>query len=127
MTPRILVLPPPALYARLFPPAMDAALRTLGEVTFHEREANLTSDELAAVIGALRCRHDRLGIADVYRRGIGGGSIVEANRALCWVDQVATATPGVRAWHCCDTRRGSDGLVGGRVQPAVYPDRDCAG
>lgn len=51
MAPRILVLPPPSLYARLFGPEADSALCGLGDVTFNEREKNLTSDELAAIVG----------------------------------------------------------------------------
>ena len=50
MTLRLLVLPPPSLYKRLFKPEADSTLRGLGDITFNEREENLTSAELAAVI-----------------------------------------------------------------------------
>jgi phosphoglycerate dehydrogenase-like enzyme len=51
MTPRILVLLPPSLYARLFTPETNLALRGLGDVIFNEREENLTSTEFAAIVG----------------------------------------------------------------------------
>lgn len=51
MTLRLFVLPPPSLYARLFTPDADLALRGLGDVTFNEHQENLTSAELAAIIG----------------------------------------------------------------------------
>ncbi|MCD6289439.1 MAG: hydroxyacid dehydrogenase [Anaerolineae bacterium] len=46
-TPMILVLLRPSLYELLFTPESDQALRALGDVTFHESERDLTSDELA--------------------------------------------------------------------------------
>ena len=43
----ILVLLRPSLYAQLFTPEIDRALRELGHVVFHDEECNLTSNELA--------------------------------------------------------------------------------
>lgn len=45
--PRILVLPKPSLYRRLFSPSADAELRSLGDVIFNEEERDWSSDELA--------------------------------------------------------------------------------
>lgn len=48
---KIFVLLRPSLYTELFSPQSDQALRTLGEVVFHETETNLTSAQLAQRIG----------------------------------------------------------------------------
>ncbi|HUT19611.1 MAG TPA: hypothetical protein VM366_10655, partial [Anaerolineae bacterium] len=45
--PKILVAFRPSLYQLLYPPETDAALRAFGDVTFHDSEAGLTSEELA--------------------------------------------------------------------------------
>jgi phosphoglycerate dehydrogenase-like enzyme len=48
--PKVLVLPGPALYNRLFNLVVDARLRTLADVTFNESNENWTSARLAAEI-----------------------------------------------------------------------------
>jgi phosphoglycerate dehydrogenase-like enzyme len=50
--PKVLVLPGPTLYNRLFNAEVDARLRDLAEVTFNERDENWTSERLAGAIGA---------------------------------------------------------------------------
>ena len=50
--PNILVLPKPSLYRQLFAADVDARLRGLGHVDFHDGEADLTSRELARRIGS---------------------------------------------------------------------------
>ena len=45
--PKILVAFRPSLYEVLYSPQADAALRAFGDVTFHDRETNLTPDEMA--------------------------------------------------------------------------------
>ncbi len=45
--PDILVLLRPSLYAQLFTPEADRALREAGRVVFHDEERDLTSAELA--------------------------------------------------------------------------------
>src|SRR4051794_464264 len=45
--PKIFVLLKPSLYAELFSQQSDQMLRTLGQLTFHSAEANLTSPQLA--------------------------------------------------------------------------------
>ncbi len=47
---KILVLPPPALRARLFAPEVEERLRALGDLTLNPEERNYTSDELADLI-----------------------------------------------------------------------------
>jgi phosphoglycerate dehydrogenase-like enzyme len=49
--PKVLVLPGPTLYHRLFVPEVDARLQALADVTFNEVDGNWTSDRLAAEIG----------------------------------------------------------------------------
>ncbi len=49
--PKILVLPGPTLYRRLFNDEVDARLRALSDVTFNERDENWTSERLTAEIG----------------------------------------------------------------------------
>ncbi len=49
--PKVLVLPGPTLYHRLFNAETDARLRNLAEVTFNERDENWTSEHLAEAIG----------------------------------------------------------------------------
>ena len=49
--PKVLVLPGPTLYSRLFVPEVDARLRDLAEVTFNESDTNWTSEQLAGAIG----------------------------------------------------------------------------
>lgn len=48
--PKVLVLPGPTLYNRLFAPEIDTRLRELADVTFNERDENWTSDRLAVEI-----------------------------------------------------------------------------
>lgn len=49
--PRLLVLPPPTLYAQLFTAEADGELRHIAQVTRNEEERNFTSMELAQRIG----------------------------------------------------------------------------
>jgi len=49
--PRVLVLPGPVLYKRLFNPAVDARLRAFADVTFNDSDENWTSERLAAEVG----------------------------------------------------------------------------
>jgi phosphoglycerate dehydrogenase-like enzyme len=51
--PRIYVAFRPSLYDVLFLPETDLALRELGEVTFHDSEVNLSSEELALRIAGV--------------------------------------------------------------------------
>jgi phosphoglycerate dehydrogenase-like enzyme len=48
--PKVLVLPGPTLYHRLFMPEVDAWLRDLADVTFNERDENWSSEKLASEI-----------------------------------------------------------------------------
>src|SRR6188768_4409327 len=48
---KILVLPGPTLYNRLFNDEVDARLRALADVTFNQHDDNWTSERLAAEIG----------------------------------------------------------------------------
>jgi phosphoglycerate dehydrogenase-like enzyme len=66
--PQILVLPPPTLYRKLFSPSTDARLRSLGDVTFHNDERDLTSDDLA----------DRIANIDVLVTGWRSPKITDA-------------------------------------------------
>lgn len=49
--PKVLVLPGPTLYNRLFNAEVDARLREIADVTFNESDANWSSEQLAAEIG----------------------------------------------------------------------------
>ena len=49
--PKVLVLPGPTLYRRLFFPDVDAQLRSFADVTFNESDENWTSERLAREIG----------------------------------------------------------------------------
>jgi phosphoglycerate dehydrogenase-like enzyme len=46
--PKVFVAFRPSLYGILYSPETDVALRAFGDVTYHDSETNLTSDELAA-------------------------------------------------------------------------------
>jgi len=48
--PKVLVLPGPKLYTRLFTPQVDVRLRELAKVTFNETDENWTSERLEAEI-----------------------------------------------------------------------------